>query len=1426
MKSVFLYGKLGEKFGRKFDLNVDSALEAFRAIDSNCEGFFDYIIDQQLREVHYAIVCRHPSSIKNERDLIDNSIGDSNFNLIVNSKEIHVLPVVAGSGVITAVVAAWKAAAVMTKVMIVMTAVQIAIAIITKPPEPKDDRKDPVSTKSFLLSGSSNRRAQGIAVPLGYGRLIIGSTEISHYQETFKYTNSKNGHLESYVKLRYVDLISEGPILGLTNSNGALLSTSDLREGIFLNNVQVKNTPKSSGEGDNSLNYILNEDTEDVPVIKLGEDGETKLLSPDVRYLIDYQNVMFGSSPYGPSTSPGSADFWGTTKRAMKQGAKAFAHSVSNSSVSSVIAAFKFQGSQTNKQSGEVSGWNVRFAIEVVIDNEKYNLVDLKKDPTSGFDFSGNTLSNGSGSFYWLEKTGENDGMFVINGLATSAYQVDLKIDLGENVSSLNFIKLSSELDPSVSGGTVGGMRRERALSVAHIVEVINEKLLYPNSSLISFCIDSKNFSKVPARTFHVKLKRVLVPSNFDEFSKKYIGPWNGLFKGQKSSSESIYSISDKDKVWTDNPAWVYFDMLNNCRYGLGKYGLEEKNIDKWQLYRIAKYCDELVETDFPIENKHGVPRLFSTYNEIVFDGNEYDLGVFDLDISGSSFDQDRENVTLTDDEWIDEFGDGDSFRGKKIAFFIHQHSFSLGGLTLSQRRLAQERSAFREGEIVIEERVIHSSDWKKRKLTVTGPSFESNSATFEHNMPGVGIIKNTIGACVVQKNHAVVEPRFSSNFYFTERADSLKILNSIASVFRGITSYQDGKVTSVIDCFKKPSMLFNNSNVSPDGFTYSGVYKNKRITAVLIRYNNSEKNFKPDIVFEEDAEASQSSGYLEHEIMSMGVTSQSQARRFARWVLMTSQLETEGVSFECGQEAAYLAPGSIIEVSDEMRAGKNKSGRVLSLKRKKRTTAAGKEIIKHLIFVDKRIESEPSLSRIEVTIASGAINTDLDLIEKRSKSESSQQDQDQEIDSLQTPQYFKFSAFINVSSDPEDFGPDGQSTYLTDLMLKLQVEFDITLNQVKLFNHNLKSGDRVRFSSSGVLPGGLSVDRKFQKAYFVKDVNRHSFTLSLEDGGAVVNIVDQGFDSLSNRGGKHFVSPENIEGISPLTLSAIEQIDPGSAYSIAGLFDSERRSVDLGVDGIGFTDAELNKLGVTHDSGFGWAQSSRFGRIYIHSRSWILLSSHYARWISIDNFFDNELFSGWVWSLELGWIWLSDVYYNDGVEFWLVSDGERGSEDGTWISPIISEKGKIYCIFLFDNMQSGGVLEVSDDYRIGDIDLEVISVPVQGAEYYVLAFRDDFAKGWDDSYRDSISNSSTTPTAASVENFLDNSNFKRVGVLEFIPSGSESSIQGEESVHVKILNSHDADLSQNFTVNFDSVEDNISGGFSPKHYCSILAHY
>ena len=51
---------------------------------------------------------------------------------------------------------------------------------------------------------------------------------------------------------------------------------------------------------------------------------------------------------------------------------------------------------------------------------------------------------------------------------------------------------------------------------------------------------------------------------------------------------------------WTDNPAWIFYDLAVNSRYGMGKYGVSAKSVDKWSLYQIGKYCDELVRTGFP----------------------------------------------------------------------------------------------------------------------------------------------------------------------------------------------------------------------------------------------------------------------------------------------------------------------------------------------------------------------------------------------------------------------------------------------------------------------------------------------------------------------------------------------------------------------------------------------------------------------------------------------------------------------------------------------------------------------------------------------------------------------------------------------------------------------------------------------------------
>ena len=113
---------------------------------------------------------------------------------------------------------------------------------------------------------------------------------------------------------------------------------------------------------------------------------------------------------------------------------------------------------------------------------------------------------------------------------------------------------------------------------------VISEgKFIYPDSALIAMEINSREFgSSVPARTYDVKGLIIKVPSNYNPETREYSGIWDGSFKN----------------AWTDNPAWVFYDLITNRRYGLGEY-IEEYRVDKWGLYVIAQYCDQLVPSGY-----------------------------------------------------------------------------------------------------------------------------------------------------------------------------------------------------------------------------------------------------------------------------------------------------------------------------------------------------------------------------------------------------------------------------------------------------------------------------------------------------------------------------------------------------------------------------------------------------------------------------------------------------------------------------------------------------------------------------------------------------------------------------------------------------------------------------------------------------------
>ena len=111
---------------------------------------------------------------------------------------------------------------------------------------------------------------------------------------------------------------------------------------------------------------------------------------------------------------------------------------------------------------------------------------------------------------------------------------------------------------------------------------IVSARLEYRHTALAGIAIDAQQFSTIPQRAYDVKGLVVNVPANYDPIARTYAGSWDGTFK----------------LAWSDNPAWCFYDLLTNGRYGLGDQ-IDVAQIDKWQLYAIGRYCDELVPNGF-----------------------------------------------------------------------------------------------------------------------------------------------------------------------------------------------------------------------------------------------------------------------------------------------------------------------------------------------------------------------------------------------------------------------------------------------------------------------------------------------------------------------------------------------------------------------------------------------------------------------------------------------------------------------------------------------------------------------------------------------------------------------------------------------------------------------------------------------------------
>lgn len=200
----------------------------------------------------------------------------------------------------------------------------------------------------------------------------------------------------------------------------------------------------------------------------------------------------------------------------------------------------------------------------------RLSVSSLSKADTSNGDISGYRVE------YMIElSTAGGPFQTVLNaafdGKTTTTYARSHRIELPPSQTGWQ-IRVR-RVTPNANSNTIAD-----TTTIESITEVIDAKLRYPNSALVALQIDARQFSGVPKRSFDMFGRLIRVPTNYDPTTRSYSGVWDGTFK----------------IAWSDNPAWVFYDLALHKRYGLGDR-IDATMMDKWSLYDIGRYCDQPV---------------------------------------------------------------------------------------------------------------------------------------------------------------------------------------------------------------------------------------------------------------------------------------------------------------------------------------------------------------------------------------------------------------------------------------------------------------------------------------------------------------------------------------------------------------------------------------------------------------------------------------------------------------------------------------------------------------------------------------------------------------------------------------------------------------------------------------------------------------
>src|SRR5699024_9909932 len=210
---------------------------------------------------------------------------------------------------------------------------------------------------------------------------------------------------------------------------------------------------------------------------------------------------------------------------------------ITNTNLDAVRLRFSWPQLMQTKDNGDVVGYSVAYKIELSTDGSEYKEI----------------LSSAA------------------TGKSSSKYERTNRVDLPKAQSgwSIRVTRTTPNED---------SVRIQDMMRIEAITEVIDAKLRYPNTALIGLSYDSQQFQNIAKFSAEVDGRIIQVPSNYDPETRTYTGIWDGTFK----------------REYSNNPAWVWYDLVLHPRYGLGRR-INASMINKWKLYQIAQYCDVMV---------------------------------------------------------------------------------------------------------------------------------------------------------------------------------------------------------------------------------------------------------------------------------------------------------------------------------------------------------------------------------------------------------------------------------------------------------------------------------------------------------------------------------------------------------------------------------------------------------------------------------------------------------------------------------------------------------------------------------------------------------------------------------------------------------------------------------------------------------------